>query len=134
MSMTKRELIEELIRLTKLQRKSLDNNNVEGFIAFTIHQSDTAALHIALNDLVGSLIGGGCIRHDGNMFWRQSFALVDVEHVVVTQEWNLLLFAGLFVLLFGDLPENNHAGLFVLLHLAAFLLALLERDILTRPT
>ena len=31
--MNKRELIEELIRLTKLQRKSLEDDNVEGFIA-----------------------------------------------------------------------------------------------------
>ena len=43
----------------------------------------------------------------------------------------MLLLACLFVLLLDELPEDHHAGLLALLDLAAFLLALLEGDILT---
>ena len=63
-----------------------------------------------------------------------ALALVDVEDIVVSQEGDFLLFASLFIFLFNPLPEDNHLRLCALLHLAAFLLALVEGDILARAT
>ena len=50
--------------------------------------------------------------------------MLDVEYVVITQERNLFDFARFFVLLLNPFPEDNHAGLFALLHIAASLLNL----------
>ena len=61
----------------------------------------------------------------------QPFALVDVKHVVITQEGNLFLFAVIFVFLLDPFPEHDHAALFALTDVAACGLNLLEGDIFT---
>lgn len=67
--------------------------------------------------------GFGCVLRG------DALALVDVEHIVVAEEGNLLLLAGLFVLLLHLFPEDHHVGLLARPDPAASLLARVEGQV-----
>ena len=79
----------------------------------------------------------GCFQHfcavrEANfvgVLGSYALALVNMEHIVVTQEGNFLLFARLFVFGFDPLPEDDHMGLLALADASASLLALLEGQV-----
>ena len=76
------------------------------------------------------LVGVDGLRQGLGVLRLQTLALVDVEDVVIPQEGDFLLFAGLFVFGFDPLPEDHHMGLLTLLDISACRLNLLERRIL----
>ena len=106
---------------------------IEGPVTVFVAQLYAASAEIINDDGIGGIVWDGGVGERCGMFGGQSFALVNVEHVIVTQEGDFLLFACFFVFLFNEFPENDHAGLFAFLHLAAFLLTLLEGDIFASP-
>ena len=110
----------------------ISRRSVESSVAFLVEELHIFALQIAIDDFLGFLNCLSSIRHMKGfcVLGADAFALVDVEDIVVAQEGDFLLFASLFIFLFDPLPEDNHMGLFTLLHPAPFLLALVEGDIL----
>ena len=114
----------------------ISGRSVEGSVALLVEELHIFALQIAIYDLLGFLNCLSAIRHMKGfcVFGADPFALVDVEDIVVAQEGNFLLLASLFIFLFDPLPEDNHLRLCALLHLASFLLALVEGDVLARAT
>ncbi len=69
----------------------------------------------------------------GGILGLDTLALVDMEHVVIPQERNLLLFAGFFIFLLDPFPEADKTRLLALFDLAASFLTLTECDVLARP-
>ena len=107
---------------------------IKSGIPFGMFQTDALTLHICGDDAFRSFVCGCAVRHGLRVLCRDPFALVDVENVVVFQEGNLLLFLRVFVNHRQELPENHDVRFFTLPHVPAFLLCLLESDVLAGTT
>ena len=93
-----------------------------------------AALHIIGNHSFGLLVCVGGIGKLGCMLCGQALALGEMKDAVIPQEGNLLLLAGILVLLLDPLPEDDHLRLFAFPDVTALGCALMERDVLAGLT
>ena len=122
-----------LCRFCKLldvgKHNAVGEGSVVSAVAAFVDDPDAASLDVCGDDAFCGFISVCRVGEFRLMLGFQPFALVDVEHIVVAEEGNLLLFVGVFVFLLDELPENYHRGFFALLHLAAFLLALSEGQV-----
>ena len=66
------------------------------------------------------------------MFRGNSFALVDVEHVVIAKQGNLLFFFCVLIFNRQELPEHNHMRFFTFADAPAYALNLFEGQVFAR--
>ena len=85
-------------------------------------------MHIR-NHSFGLLVCVGGIGKLGCMLCGQALALGEMKDAVISQKGNLLLLAGILVLLLDPLPEDDHLRLLALPDMTALLLCLLEGDV-----
>ena len=107
---------------------------IEGSVTFLMLELDAASFAVVVNNDVGGVMSVGGVGKFFLMLGLQPFALIDVEDVEVAEEGNLLLFFGVRVFLFDELPEDHHGGFLAFFHFAAFLLALGEGDVFAGPS